>query len=348
MNISGYVSLVSKILYSQFFRLPLPYKLTYSVTNKCNYRCIYCNTWKEKSINELTFDEIKKVFDNARHFLWVDLTGGEPFLRTDFVDINEVVIKNCKGLILLHYQTNGYLTDLIVSDTQRILSFKPERLIVTVSLDGYEKLNNRIRGTKDGWEHQIETFRQLRKLKGVSVVLGFTLYPDNVDCLPETYRAIQKVCPDFSYKDLHVNIAHLSEHLYFNKHLEKDLLPADKIIYTLEGLKKNQNFSLHPVAILENVYRKKVPQYLYSGKSPLPCLALSASCFINPQGYVYPCSMYNKVVANLRDYNYNLKAIWDKEEAKKLQTEVHQLKCPQCWTPCEAYQTILGNLTKLP
>ena len=31
-------------------------------------------------------------------------------------------------------------------------------------------------------------------------------------------------------------------------------------------------------------------------------------------------------------------------DAKKLQAEIWEGQCPQCWTACEAYQTILGNV----
>jgi len=29
-----------------------------------------------------------------------------------------------------------------------------------------------------------------------------------------------------------------------------------------------------------------------------------------------------------------------------MQEDAEALRCPNCWTPCEAYQTIAGNMAK--
>jgi hypothetical protein len=38
-----------------------------------------------------------------------------------------------------------------------------------------------------------------------------------------------------------------------------------------------------------------------------------------------------------------LAPIWERAETNHLQREIWQGDCPQCWTACEAYQSILGN-----
>ena len=53
--------------------------------------------------DELTLPEIKRIFSNS-NFPWVNLTGGEPFLRSDFYDICKVFRK--KGF-MLSFITNG-------------------------------------------------------------------------------------------------------------------------------------------------------------------------------------------------------------------------------------------------
>ena len=54
--------------------------------------------------------------------------------------------------------------------------------------------------------------------------------------------------------------------------------------------------------------------------------------------------MYDAKIASLRDHDYDLRAIWNLPRTLELQKEIWDYKCPQCWTPCEAYQSILGNL----
>jgi len=78
----------------------------------------------------------------------------------------------------------------------------------------------------------------------------------------------------------------------------------------------------------------------------MPCHALRSSCFIDPWGRVFPCITYSRPVGNLRDTAMDLQPIWQGHEATRIQSEIWQGKCPQCWTACEAYQSILGNLVR--
>ena len=70
-----------------------------------------------------------------------------------------------KRLALLHFPTNGFLTDTIVSIAERLVRHTTSRIIVTVSLDGDEALNDEIRGIKGGYRRQVETFRRLRGVR---------------------------------------------------------------------------------------------------------------------------------------------------------------------------------------
>ena len=112
----------------------------------------------------------------------------------------------------------------------------------------------------------------------------------------------------------------------------------------LESYRKLRGIPLTPVGLLEWSYLKHTKKYLFTDKTPMSCHALRSTCFIDPSGYVYPCGMYSKSIANLREYNYDLRAIWDLSKTRNLQKEIESKQCPHCWTPCEAYPTILGNL----
>jgi radical SAM protein with 4Fe4S-binding SPASM domain len=80
-----------------------------------------------------------------------------------------------------------------------------------------------------------------------------------------------------------------------------------------------------------------------TGTTPMRCHALSASCFIDSWGNVFPCTIYDRKLGSLRDVDYDLRRIWSKPIAVETQREIWRYDCPQCWTPCEAYQSIMGN-----
>jgi len=347
MRIAPYVALAGRALEANFRRLDFPFKLTFCITFWCNYRCQTCNIWQMKPRDELRLDEIQRFFRQSPRFLWVDLTGGEVSLRKDFVDICEAVITSCPHLLLLHFPTNGYLTDKIVAAAREIRRMKAEKLIVTVSTDGDEAMNDDIRGIEGGWRRQIETFRRLREVPGVQVVLGMTLSAKNVDHFPQAFAAAKREIPDLGYEDFHVNVVHESTHYLGNAEIglrarvaAADLARATDAYASLRGRAHS------PVSFLERAYLKRVRRYLETGETPMRCHALRSSCFIDSWGNVFPCTIYDKKIGSLREVDYDLARLWNAPEAAALQGEIWESKCPNCWTPCEAYQSILGNLVR--
>lgn len=344
MKLLPYAHLGARVVKSNFSRLDFPYKLTYATTFWCNYKCQTCNIWEMKPRNEMSLEEIQTFFKKSRDFLWVDLTGGEVTLRKDFVDICRAVIESCPNLLLLHFPTNGYLPDKIVENALEISKMAPDKLIITVSTDGDEETNDRIRGIEGGWKRQIETFRRLREIKGVRTVLGMTLSQSNVDHFPVAFEAVKKEYPDLTYTDYHVNIIHESDHFFDNKRsgVLSEVSPSD-LADAVEQVAHLRGLARSPVSLLERAYMKRVRRYLETSQNPIRCQALKSSCFIDPWGNVFPCTIYNRKVGSLRDTDYDLREIWNLPETQALQEEIWENKCPQCWTPCEAYQSILGS-----
>jgi len=268
-------------------------------------------------------------------------------LRKDFAQICEAIIENCPNLLLLHFPTNGYLSDKIVAATREILRMGPEKLIITVSTDGDEAMNDRIRGVEGGWRRQIETFRRLRELDGVHAVLGMTLSAANVDHFPVAFAAAKQEIPDLDYRDFHVNIVHESGHYLHNADLAlRQAVDPQALARATEDYARLRGLGWSPVNYLERAYLKRVRRYLETGRTPMRCHALRSSCFIDSWGNVFPCTIYDRKVGSLRETDYDLARIWQSDATAALQQEIWDYKCPHCWTPCEAYQSILGNVLR--
>lgn len=72
-----------------------PVAVSLAVTNRCNSHCIMCNIWKSAGENpgiknlELSGQKIISILYSRlfSELVELDLTGGEPHLRDDLVDI---------------------------------------------------------------------------------------------------------------------------------------------------------------------------------------------------------------------------------------------------------------------
>jgi len=341
-KIKSYSVFSKNILLSARGKLKHPYKLTFAITNKCNLRCKTCHIWKKKPADELSAEETDKFFNINNFFNWMDLTGGEIFLRKDLLDITKSIKKNVKNLVMLHYPTNGFLTDRIVGITEEITSLDFNNLVITVSIDGKKDIHNEIRGNERSFDRCIETYKELKKNKHLKVYLGCTLSPFNINHFWDFFTELKDYIPDLKYSDIHLNIYHYSENLYSNEPLYFDKKKITGLIDDFIN-KKGVSF-LNPIALLEYTYMKNIKSYLSSNRSPFKCLSGQISCFIDPIGNVYPCTGYNVIVGNLRENDYDLSRILSNKTALFLNEKIKKGKCPHCWTPCEAYQNILSNL----
>ncbi|MCX5706109.1 MAG: radical SAM protein [Candidatus Omnitrophica bacterium] len=340
------INFFRNILNSNLRRPGFPYKLTFAITYRCNLRCQTCRIWEKEKREELSVSDIELFFKRNSRFNWVDFTGGEIFLRKDLVDIIRVAIENSRYLYLLHFPTNGYLTRKIVSEVKEILNFKTTLFVVTVSLDGPPALHDTLRGINGAWLNAIETFKGLKTLKDkrFKVYLGMTLSKYNSGLVKETYQKTKERIPAISYNDFHFNIAQTSNHFYKNADVD---LGVDKglIKDIKEIIKEEKIFSA--IKFLEYIYQKLSSKYIETKRPPVVCKALSASVFLDPYGDVYPCSIWSEKIDNLRDFDFDLKKIWDSKDIKKIRHRITNRECPGCWTPCEAYQAILGSLLGL-
>jgi MoaA/NifB/PqqE/SkfB family radical SAM enzyme len=332
------------------FNFSKPYKLTFAVTYLCNYRCVHCNIWQKRPQNELTLDEIGEFSKKYPYFKWFNLTGGEPFLRRDFVDIVRTLKENSLNPILFNTTTNSFNPNYIYEKVKEILSLKIPRNVVVISLDGYKELHEKIRGIPNSFDKAIELFSLLKNLskeyKNFTTYFGYTLSNFNVGNFFRTFFEVKKIIKNITLDDFHINIYHTSAHYYSN--VSEGIKKEDMIKEELSKLIKLKTIAkTKPINLIDNIYLKKAYEYLKTNKTPFSCKALTSSVFIDCWGYVYPCTIWNFPLGNLRENNYDLEKILSSEKAKKARLKAIKLKCPNCWTPCEAYQTIMGNALRL-
>jgi MoaA/NifB/PqqE/SkfB family radical SAM enzyme len=329
---------------SQNFSKTLPYKLIFATTYKCNSRCKICNIWKKYSQNqnsierELKLNEIETFFKKSKFFSWITFTGGEPFLRKDLSEIIFSAYENCKNLSIINIPTNGLNTTKISKVINKILEETYISLVIlSISVLGPRKIHDNITGKKGGWKIMINTFNKLHSLEAnnanFKLIFEFTLSKFNSGCLEKTFNELKN--HGVGWKDIYLNLYHTSKHYYgissnFSSKDKKD-------IYILF---KNRGFSLNPLNSLSYVYLKNA---LIKKPRMSECAALKSSCFINPYGDVYPCTILDRNLGNIKENNYNLKKILLSKKTKKARNEIKKNNCSKCWTPCEAYQTILSK-----
>ncbi len=325
-----------------------PFKVTLVLTDRCDCRCKGCLIWQREKRTELTPEQIGTFLRAAPSLRWVNLTGGELFLRNDMVEVAAAVRDALPNLAVLDFPTTGQRTDVILRDVERMTALGIPKLVLTCSIEGPPALHDELRGRPGAFDNMIATYKGLRALDGVDVYLGMTLSEANACAVDDTFAAVREHVVDFDWRDLHINVYTESGHYYAN--LDAGLRRPAEMENVLARALKSREGSWHPTDLIEATYLRLLPEYLRTGRSPLPCKALRAGVFIDAQGDVHPCTVYGRKLGNVLETP--LYEILDTAEAEDARDVIERDACPGCWSPCEANPTIVAtapeSLTRRP
>ncbi len=153
--------MISPQLFDNHHR-PINY-LRLAVTDRCNLRCFYC--MPEEGIKYLpkkellTFEEIERliVLMASMGISKVRLTGGEPFVRNDLMQLIRR-IAGVDGIKDIHLTTNGILTGPHIAELKSMGIAS-----VNLSLDTLDKERFKIITRRDEFVKTLETFDLLMK-----------------------------------------------------------------------------------------------------------------------------------------------------------------------------------------
>jgi MoaA/NifB/PqqE/SkfB family radical SAM enzyme len=338
--------LAGRALRSHFGTNPAPFKLTLIVTWTCDCRCRMCNIWQRpKPKDRMTVDEVRTFFRKNPGFSWVNLSGGEIFTRPDSTELVSAVVEECRDLYLLDFPTTAQNTRKVVDGVRAALDRGVPRLLVTLSLDGEGEQHDEVRHIKGAYGRVLETWKALRPLRrpGFGVFFGVTLSRFNRGSLLRIVERVRKDLPGTTERDFHVNFAQESAHYYGNAGLH----PADaEALADMEEFLRRRGSPLNPVALLERMYQKRLRGFVETGRSPVPCRALRSSIYVGPRWEVFPCTMWDAPLGNLRETGFDLAPFWNGAAAAARRDEIARGACPHCWTPCEAYPSLLAQVLK--
>ncbi|MEC7640648.1 MAG: radical SAM protein [Nitrospinota bacterium] len=133
------------------YALP-PLHVYFEVTYRCNLRCDMCHFLEiiedtetnRKHKNEMSADQVKAVISKLPRYAVITFTGGEAFMKNDFMEIFEYAVSRHK----VHIITNGTplnetMVDILLRKRLRSL-FGSGMFFLGVSMEGREELHDRI------------------------------------------------------------------------------------------------------------------------------------------------------------------------------------------------------------
>lgn len=285
---------------------------TVIVTYRCNARCNMCNRYKKPSNpeEELSIETIKKL----PPMYFTNITGGEPFIRTDLKDIVRELYKKSDRIVI---STNGFFADRIVALCKEF----PD-IGIRISIEGLEETNNKIRGLNNGYQLGYNTLKKLREMGIKDVGFGMTVQDINCKDLLPLYKISDEMDMEFATASLHNSF-------YF---VEAKNIIHDRpmVAGQFENLINELLKSKSPKKWFRAYFNHGLINYIYGQKRLLPCDMSFDTFFIDPYGDVMPCNgtKDKEVMGNLNEQTW--KELWNGPEAETVRKKV---RCcdRNCW-----------------
>lgn len=282
------------------------------MTYRCNARCTMCNRYQapSKPEEEITIDAIRKL----PPMYFTNITGGEPFIRTDLEDIVRELDKKSDRIVI---STNGFFSDRIIS-----LCKKFPHIGIRISIEGLEDTNNEIRGLDNGYERGYSTLVELRRMGLKDVGFGMTVQDRNAPDLVPLYQLSNELNMEFATAALHNSFYFVEA-----KNIIHDRLMVAKNFERLINELLNSN---SPKKWFRAYFNHGLINYIFSQKRLLPCDMSFDTFFVDPYGDVMPCNgtKEKEVMGNINEQNWD--DIWNSQKAESVRKKVRA--CDRnCW-----------------
>ncbi len=187
--------------------------LQWHITKRCNLRCTHCYQEDYSLNSEMSFEELVKTFikmkdfirfvykdlvyknKNKRGYPSLSITGGEPFVRSDFMKFLEIITTTARNDFVISILTNGTLLSRSICNNLKNFGID----YVQVSIDGDEKTHDLIRG-KGTYKKAIKGIEYLVN-EGVRVSISFTAHKSNYKSFPKVIENMKKLGANFIWSN---------------------------------------------------------------------------------------------------------------------------------------------------
>lgn len=268
---------------------PSHLKLQWHITERCNLRCAHCyqETYSGK---ELEFQELLIVIEQFKDLLnlmqargHITITGGEPFIRQDFMDILEVISASNFSFAIL---TNGSFIDTNMA--RRLRNLMPE--FVQVSIEGTKSTHDSIRGAGN-FDRTVKAVKHLVH-EHIRTFISFTAHRENFREFSEVARLS---------RELKVARLWADRLIPQGGGVAKVMLTPEETREFFEIMNQERKNSRRGFFRKTEIAMHRALQFLVAGGEPYHCTAGETLITVQPNGDLFPCRRMPIRIGNLME-----------------------------------------------
>lgn len=242
------------------------------LTYRCPMRCVMCNIWKNPTNkkDEITAEDLKCL----PKLKFINLTGGEPFIREDLADIVEECYKHTDRIVI---STSGWFEDRVIA-----LAKKFPNIGIRISIEGLSCKNDELRGREGDFDKALRTLLALKHMGLKDIGFGCTVSNYNSGDMLKLYQLSLSMGMEFATAAFHNSY-------YFHKG-DNVITNKEEVTNNFKQLIEWQLKEKSPKSWFRAWFNMGLINYIEGGRRMLPCEAGMANFFIDPWGEVMPCN----------------------------------------------------------
>jgi MoaA/NifB/PqqE/SkfB family radical SAM enzyme len=314
-------------------------ELIFSVTNKCNHKCKMCyyHQTLADEMREMSIAEIESVSRSLGSIdrLWI--SGGEPLIRPDLVEICRIFHRN-NGVRHFFLPTNGSMPDRIAETAESIADLSPQvSLQIMFSMEGKEEVHDAIHQKSGAFKKIVASvellqrtrLRRIHQNKPIFSVLMNTVVTNqnSHEVIPLMEWVIEHLWVDLhTYSPVRGNAldpAHSQIDAEEFGLLFEQALPVFKRYLARKFGTRNP--SEQGLESIEKRYGSWL-NVLRGGSLGTPCVAGEGIGVLEPNGAVRVCEL-KPVVGNVRSLLHDFNEVWNSDAAQDMKATVAGCSC---------------------
>lgn len=301
------------------------------VTYRCPMRCKMCNIWQNptQKEKEITPQEME-MLPNVK---FINITGGEPFVREDLDEIIKVAFKKSPRVVI---STSGWFEDRVIE-----LAKKFPKIGIRISIEGLSMKNDELRGREGGFDKGLRILLKLKNMGIKDIGFGITVSNHNSADMLSLYQLSKTMGMEFATAAFHNSY-------YFHKE-DNFITNKDEVCANFETLMRWQLSEHHPKSWFRAYFNMGLINYIHGNRRLLPCEAGMLNFFVDPYGEVYPCNgmeekFWLESMGNIRETK-SFDELWRSERAQRVRAKVRN--CPKnCWMVGTASPVMKKHIAK--
>jgi len=284
-----------------------------AVTDRCNARCVMCDIWQKPAGTELRPEDYGRLPSSLRE---INVTGGEPLLRTDLAGIIHSMRRQCPGSRIV-LSTNGLLPARLEALLEAV-----KGIAVRISLDGMDGLHDRIRGIQGAFDRVMESIEVARRAGIADLGLSATMTRHNAGRVREIQDFAREQGLEFT-----VTVTHSSSFFFGDQSAEE---PASgPAVADMKAIRSRLYDSTSPKEWFRAYYVSGLIDVILGSPRPVECHAGRDFFYMDPEGNVYPCHILERKMGNIMDRSFEEMAAGDPSILEAVAA------CGQrCWMTC--------------